>query len=71
MTPTESRYATDIYHICKDKPVGYIGKQEATVVEVIVESGTKNIHTMYPIILCNNNLYKKRSEAFIKGGKKR
>lgn len=64
--PSETRMVADIYYIDMGEVIGRFGNQPATIVEVITEVGTKNIHTMYPVILCKNGLYKRREEALIR-----
>ena len=64
--PNERRMSTDIYYVNMGEIIGYFGNQPATIIAVLTEAGTKNIHTMYPVILCKNVLYKRREEALIR-----
>lgn len=70
MTPTSTSSLIDTYHVQFNKIIGVIGNNETNTVEVVTEIGTKNIHTIYPIIICSNNLIQNQRELGVKYKKK-
>ena len=68
VSPSDTRIAADVYYIYCDDIIGYSGNQPASMIMVITESGTKNIHSMFPAVSKEVSQIK---SSFIKSKKKK